>query len=119
MNLVDEAQELMLYQFKNSSKLIGLVRSLVEPLETVANTVQALRDDAVKEINSSPRYRLQILANLLNILHAGMSDNDLRTWIKVQIELNHGHATAEKVLAIFNILLGVSSSNSMAQEPSW
>ena len=59
MNLIDEAESLMLHQFKNSPKLNGLIRSLVAPLGEVDQLLQSMHHG--RYIDEAASHRLDIL----------------------------------------------------------
>jgi hypothetical protein len=104
MNLIDEAENLMLHQFSKSPKLIGLIRSLVTPLEECDQALASLHQG--RYISEACWERLDILGRLVNQLRQGMGDDDYRAWIQVAIKLNISSGRPEDVLDILKILYG-------------
>jgi hypothetical protein len=102
MNLLEEAESLMLHQFKNSPKLIGLIRCLVKPFQDVLDQIEEL--DNGNYINKAYGQRLDILGNVVGQPRRDLNDEDYRAWIKVGIRLNIGAGTPEDILAILAIL---------------
>lgn len=98
MNLSDEAQELMLFQFNDSPKLKGLIRELVAPLQCVADNLEKLSDGAY--IREASGATLDVLARLVGQQRKDMKDDSLRLWIKLRIMLNRSQGTAEDLLDI-------------------
>jgi len=107
MNLIDEAESLMLHQFKDSPKLIRLVRALVTPLEKAARNIQVLHHG--RYIKNAKGQRLDILGRIVGQPREHMSDADYRAWIQVGIRLNISSGTPEDVLGILRILLGAKA----------
>lgn len=104
MNLIDEAENLMLHQFRNSSKLIGLIRSLVAPFEKCDQQLAGLLNG--RYIEEAAGDRLDILGRIVGQPRGDMNDDDYRAWIQVAIHLNLSFGTPENVLAILKILYG-------------
>jgi len=107
MNLSDEAQDLMLFQFKDSPKLCGTLRALVAPLQYLADNFEKLSDGAF--IREALGTTLDILAGLVGQDRGDMNDESLLLWIKVRIMLNRSHGTAENLLDILAILFAQRS----------
>lgn len=103
MNLIDEAESLLLHQFQKSPKLKALIRSLVAPLQELADQLYSLHDG--KYIEEAYGERLDILGRLVDQPRKGMSDVEYRLWLKVRICLNNSHGTPKDVLKILSILL--------------
>jgi hypothetical protein len=104
VNLIDQAEDLMLHQFKDSLILIGLIRSLITPFEEVAQNIQRLQNG--RYIDEAEGRRLDILGLIVGQPRRDMNDEDYRAWIQVGIKLNIGSGTPEDVLGILGILLG-------------
>lgn len=104
MRLAEEAESLLLYQFKDAPRLKGLLRSLIQPLQSIADDIchfsEGLHIDEVSE------HWLDILGELAGQKRSGMSDNDMRSWVKIRIMLNRCHGTPEELLIILKLLLG-------------
>jgi hypothetical protein len=104
MNLIDEAESLMLHQFSKSPKLVALIRSLVAPLEECDQALASLHQG--RYISEAHGERLDILGRLVNQPRQGMVDDDYRAWIQVAIKLNISSGRPEDVLGILKILYG-------------
>ena len=115
MNLIDEAESLMLHQFRNSTKLIGLIRSLVAPLEEVDQLIQSMHQG--RYINDATAHRLDILGRIVGQPRNGMDDDDYRAWIKVAIKLNIGSGNIADLLAILSILYGKNPDVELQERP--
>ena len=107
MNLSDEAQKLLLFQFKDSPKLVGLIRTLVAPLQSVADNFERLSDGAY--VREASRSTLDIIARLVGQPRKDMQDDSLRLWIKLRIMLNRSQGTAEDLLDILALLFAKKS----------
>lgn len=115
MNLIDEAEIMMLHQFKKSTKLIGLIRSLVAPLEEIDQLLQRMHHG--RYIDEATDGRLDILGRIVGQPRNGMDDDDYRAWIKVAIRLNIGSGTIADLLAILSILYDKSPDVELQERP--
>jgi hypothetical protein len=104
MKLADEAQSLLLYQFKEAKKLKGLIASLVSPLHTIANGIDHFREGL--HIHEISGQWLDILGGIVGQPRSGMSDEEYRKWLKIRIKLNRCHGTPEEVINIVRLLCG-------------
>jgi hypothetical protein len=102
MNLMEEAESLILHQFARSPRLKGLVRCLVKPLQDVLGTIEELHRGHY--IDNAYGQRLEVLGEIVGQPRRSMNDDDYHAWIDVGIRLNQGSGTPEDVLAILNIL---------------
>jgi hypothetical protein len=102
MNLCDEAQSLLLYQFSQSPKLKALVRALVAPFDDADEELYQLHHG--RYIDDAKDTTLDVIGSIVGQARLDMSDNDYRPWIKVAICLNNGCGTPENVLNILRIL---------------
>lgn len=102
MNLALEAQGLLLYQFKNSPKLKGLLNNLIKPLDDVLEEINQLYNG--RYIDKAYGERLETIGRIVNQPRKNMDDEAYKAWLKVRIRLNIGHGRAEDVLGILNIL---------------
>lgn len=104
MNLVEEAESLMLHQFSRSPKLQGLIRSLVKPFQEALEHLEKLRYSLY--IDQAEGETLDLIGNLVGQERKDMSDEDYRPWLKVGVLLNINAGTTENVLRIGYILYG-------------
>jgi hypothetical protein len=104
VKLIEEAEELMLYQFKDAPKLKGLLRSLVQPLQSVADGVEHFSQGI--HFDEVHGYWLDVFGGIVGQSRLGMSDADMRVWIKIRIILNRGNGTSEEVISIIRLLCG-------------
>lgn len=104
MNLVDEAESLMLYQFSQSPKLKALMRGLVKPLNDAYDELSKLHHGHY--IDQAHGSTLDIIGSIVGQPRYAMDDEDYRPWIKVAICLNNSAGTPENVLTILSILFG-------------
>lgn len=104
MNLVEEAESLMLYQFSQSLKLKSLIRGLVKPFNDADDELAKLHNGHYVE--QAQGATLDIIGSIVGQPRYDMSDEDYRPWIKVAICLNNGHGTPENVFTILSILFG-------------
>jgi hypothetical protein len=102
MNLIDEAESLLLYQFSHSPKLKALVKNLIKPFQELLDSIEALHHG--QYIKDAHGPRLDILGAIVGQPRRNMDDSDYRAWIDVGIKLNNGSGTAEDVLTILKIL---------------
>ena len=104
MTLAEEAESLVLYQFKDAPKLKGLLRSLVQPMQSIADGIEHFSDGL--HIDEVSGHWLDVLGGLVGLMRSGMSDADMRTWIKIRVMLNRCQGTPEELLSILKLLLG-------------
>jgi hypothetical protein len=104
VNLIDEAESLILHQFAQSPRLKALVRSLTKPFEEVLENIESLCDG--RYIDEAWGARLDILGKIIGQPRMGMDDETYKAWISVGIRLNIGSGTSLDVLNILRILLG-------------
>lgn len=113
MKLVNEAESLLLYQFKDAARLKGLVRSLVMPLQTIADNMDALSKRI--HIDAVSGNLLDILGKLVGQPRSGMNDENFKTWLKIRIKLNRCNGTPEELLNILRLLLGETYSVTLTE----
>lgn len=104
MNLLDEAESLILHQFSQSPKLNGLVRALVMPFEETLEHLEKLHHG--RYIEEAQGKTLDIIGDIVDFERQNMSDEEYRIWLKVVILLNHSQGTANDVMAILHVLFG-------------
>lgn len=104
MNLVQEAETLLLHQFASSPKLKGLIRSLITPFQEALEHVDLLRYSLY--IDQAEGQTLDIIGGIVGQERRGMSDEDFRPWLKVGVLLNTNAGTTENLLRIAYILYG-------------
>lgn len=102
MNLIDEAESLLLYQFSHSPKLKSLVKNLIKPLQELLDVIEDLHHG--RYVKNAYGPRLDILGSIVGQPRRNMDDSDYRAWIDVGIKLNNGSGTAEDTLTILKIL---------------
>jgi hypothetical protein len=104
MNLVQEAESLMLHQFSKSKKLNGLVKSIVMPLQEALEHLEGLHHG--RYIDEAKDSTLDVIGDIVNFSRNGMSDTAYRIWLKVAILLNNGQGCAKSVFDILQVLFG-------------
>jgi hypothetical protein len=104
MNLIDEAQELLLHQFSQSPMLKALIRALVKPFAEAYAELNKLHHG--RYIDDAHGATLDVIGKIVGQERLGMSDEDYRPWIKVAIYLNNSSGTAENMLTLLSILFG-------------
>ncbi len=104
MKIVEEAESLMLYQFKDAPKLKGLLCSLIQPLQVIADGVEHFSHGV--HIDEVSGHWLDVLGGIVGQSRSGMSDKDFRTWLKIRVMLNRCNGTPEELLSIIKLLLG-------------
>lgn len=113
MKLADEAESLLLYQFKDAPKLKGLIRSLVTPLQAIADDIDILRNGVhIDEVSGD---LLDILGRLVGQARSGLSDSDMRSWIKIRIKLIRCNGTPEELFGVLRLLLGQDYSIALTE----
>lgn len=115
MNLAQEAQDLLLHQFAHATKLKGLVRCLVKPLDEVLDAIHALEKG--RYITQACGQTLDVIGSIVGQPRSGLSDEDYRAFIKVGIHLNNGLGTPEHVLTIIRILYGKKPHIEISERP--
>ncbi len=105
MDLITQAESLLLYQFSQSPKLIGLVKSIAQPFQEILVEIEKLHHG--RYISQACGQSLDIIGDIVNCKRHSMSDEDYRVWLKVAILLNHSQGTANGVLAILIVLFGL------------
>lgn len=102
MNLIDEAESLILHQFSRSSKLTALVRCLVHPFQEALDELSKLHQ--VHFIDQAFGQTLDVMGAIVDQPRLGMSDEDFRVWIKIaMIRISNGGAYPG-ILAIMQVL---------------
>jgi hypothetical protein len=108
MNLVTEAESLMLHQFSKSKKLNSLLRSMVTPLQEAQDHLDKLHRG--RYIDEAKNSTLDIIGDIVNFPRNNISDEAYRVWLKVAILLNNGQGTAKSVFDILQVLFGTEPS---------
>lgn len=115
MELIKDAEEKLLHQFEKSSKLKGLISSLILPFQEAMSHIDNLHYGRYIDAASGPT--LDVIGDIVGQPRLGMSDDDFKPWIKVRIHLNNGSGTPESVLAILIILFGAKANIQMEEYP--
>ena len=102
MNLMEEAQSLLLHQFTHSPKLNALLKCLVKPLPEVLEEVEKLHHGHY--IDRAFGQSLDVMGALVNQPRLGMSDDDYKPWIKIAILRITNGGTAPGIFAIMKVL---------------
>jgi len=102
MNLLEEADSLILYQFVRSPRLRALISCLIKPAQEVLEIIGSLYHGGY--IKQAQGHRLDVLGEIVGQPRRGMSDEDYRAWIQVGIKLNDCSGTAEDLFAILRLL---------------
>jgi len=105
MDLITQAESLLLYQFSQSPKIIGLVKSLAQPFQEIVIEIEKLHHG--RYISEACGSSLDIIGDIVNCKRHNMSDEEYRAWLKVATLLNHCQGTANGVLAILMVLFGL------------
>jgi len=100
--LQQQAEELLLHQFKESERLKGLVRALATPFEELRVELEKLHRGHY--IDNATGETLDVIGSIVGQPRNGMSDGDYQPWIKVAVHLNNSAGTAESIFAIIKIL---------------
>jgi len=102
MNLVEEAEALLLHQFSNSPKLKGLTRSLVGPFQDALEHIDTLHNG--RYIDEAEGNTLDIIGAIVDFTRNDLRDEEYRVWLKVAVLLNIGQGTAKSVFDILQVL---------------
>jgi hypothetical protein len=102
MNLIDEAQSLLLHQFSKAPKLNALVRCLVKPLQEVLDELEKLHHG--RYVDQAYGQSLDVIGSLVDQPRLGMNDEDYRSWLKVAILRITNGGTAPGIFAIMSVL---------------
>lgn len=106
MNLLSEAESLMLHQFSGSKKLNGLLKGMIMPLQESLDAVESLHHG--RYIDEAHKSTLDTIGDIVDFPRSAMSDEAYRVWLKVAILLNNGQGTAKSVCDILQVLFGDS-----------
>ena len=104
MNLLEEAESLILHQFSKSPKLNGLIKSLVMPFQESLEHLEKLHHG--RYIDDAKGETLDVIGSIVMFPRQSMSDVDYRVWLKVAILLNNSSGTPGCVLGILQVLFG-------------
>lgn len=104
MNLIDEAEALLLHQFSKASLFKAFIRSLAKPFAEAYDELEKLHQG--RYIDDAQGATLDVIGQIVGQDRLGMNDEDYRPWIKVAIYLNNSSGTAENMLTILGILFG-------------
>lgn len=108
MNLLEEAESLILYQLSKSPKLNGLIKALVTPFQESLEHLEKLHHG--RYIDDAQGETLDVIGAIVMFPRQSMSDADYRVWLKVAILLNNSSGTPNCVLAILRVLFGDTPS---------
>jgi hypothetical protein len=102
--LMDEAERLLLHQFSNSKRVVGLIRALTTPFQEALTELERLHDG--RYIDQAADETLDVIGDIVGQPRVHMTDANYRPWIKVAIHLNNSAGTVENVLTILTTLFG-------------
>lgn len=101
-NLVEEGQELLLYQFHSSRSLNALLKAILEPLQELFDECQKLNHG--NYIKEASEHRLDVLGEILNFPRNGLDDETYRIWLSIAILLNDSCGTFNDIYKILHAL---------------
>jgi len=104
MNLIEEAEGLMLHQFSQSKRLTGLVKTLVTPFQESLETLENLHHG--RYVDQAKDSTLDVIGDIVDFPRKDMSDEAYRAWLKVAILLNNCQGTEKCVFDILQVLFG-------------
>lgn len=104
MDLVAQAESLLLYQFSQAPKITGLIKSLAQPFQKIVTEIEKLHHG--RYISEACGSSLDIIGDIVDFKRQNMNDEEYRVWLKVAILLNHSQGSAYGVLAILKVLFG-------------
>jgi hypothetical protein len=114
MNLIQEAESLILNQFAKSQKLKGLILGLVKPFQDALDSIESLHYG--RYVDQANGETLDIIGQLVGQPRNGLDDENYRPWIKVRIHLNNCSGTPDSVLTILAILFDSTTTNVRMEE---
>lgn len=116
MSLSEEAQALLLYQFKDAPKLKGLIACLMAPLDELLR--QTLKLHHGRYIAEASHRSLDVLGELVDFARTDMSDEEYKLWLTTAVLLNNGKGTASSVLNIVRVFFGPNQQDQPTVEIS-
>ncbi len=113
---VQESQDLLLYQFKNSPNINELVRIYGEQAQSVENEFYSLVE--ALDINLASQYALDLIGKEVGELRQNRNDNDYRSAILTRIAINASDGTPESVIKGTQQITGASQIVYSEQYPA-
>lgn len=113
---VQESQDLLLYQFKNSPNINELVKIYGEQAQAVENEFFALMD--ALGIDSAVNYGLDLIGKEVGELRQSRNDTDYRSAILTRIYLNTSSGTPEDVRSATKQITGATAVKYSEQYPA-
>lgn len=94
------AKDRLLTEYKDSTRLSGLVESLVKPLQKIEDTLADMND--LRSVSKAVGYQLDMIGEIVGIHRVtGQSDSAYRLAIYGQIGVNRSTGTMENVIQAF------------------
>lgn len=91
-------------QFQSKPRIAAIVSSIVAPLQTVRNTLQAIYLQRV--LANATGVQLDLLGKLVALARAGLSDDDYRVRISVKILVDRSNGTMPSIIKIARTFVG-------------
>lgn len=103
-DIVEDGLSLLLPQFRRSNRLRGLVKSVLVNLQEVDDVALQIRDNT--GILTAVGAQLDVLGKLIGLLRGGLSDEEYRQQLLVEISINRATGSPESILNMLRLVTG-------------
>lgn len=115
-NYVQQAQDLLLYQFRNSPNILKYVEIFQNQIQELELEYFSLLE--ALGIESATDYALDVIGKEIGELRDGRNDEDYRSAILTKVFINNSSGTPEDVIAAAKQITGASRVNYSAEYPA-
>lgn len=115
-NYVQQAQDLLLHQFKNSPNILKYVEIFQNQIQALELEYFSLLD--ALGIESATDYALDVIGKEIGELRDGRNDEDYRSAILTKVFINNSSGTPEDVIAAAKQITGANRVNYSAEYPA-
>jgi hypothetical protein len=99
-----EAEGELLVQFRSKPSIVGFIRGLVAPIQTLEDDAWDLRADRL--LTTAAGVQLDVLGRLVGEVRGGLSDADYRKFIGARILINTSGGNPDRQIEVFRIIAG-------------
>lgn len=115
-NYVQQAQELLLYQFRNSPNILKYIEIFHDQIQELELEYFSMLD--ALGIETAVDYGLDIIGKEVGEPRDGRSDEDYRSAILTRVFINNSSGTPEDVIAAAKQITGATRVNYSAEYPA-
>lgn len=106
-DVVSESQSFLLSQFRDKTRMLGLIRALTLPFQDIEDTLFALQTQRM--ITNAVGAQLDIIGTYVGLDRMGFNDDTYRLFIQIQIAINNSQGHVDQIISIMQLITGATN----------